>query len=201
MPLILAGHMDTEGNVIVPPTYNISDWDFITYEFVNGYAVIEDLGTDQSSEPLWFIIDTAGYEIFSRHEYAEDCNFFLDGRVQENGLIWYSLAGKGFNSPLAGQRRYGLLRIADGRAEYLTEAIYESHVCSVLPERQRENFAEGLHPVQLGGLWGYINEQAEMVIPPVWDAASSFRDGLALVEKDGKLMYIDHGGAVVWEER
>ena len=201
LPLILAGHMDTEGNVIVPPTYNISDWDFITYEFVNGYAVIEDLGTDQSSEPLWFIIDTAGYEIFSRHEYAEDCNFFLDGRVQENGLIWYSLAGKGFNSPLAGQRRYGLLRIADGRAEYLTEAIYESHVCSVLPERQRENFAEGLHPVQLGGLWGYINEQAEMVIPPVWDAASSFRDGLALVEKDGKLMYIDHGGAVVWEER
>ena len=29
----------------------------------------------------------------------------------------------------------------------------------------------------------------------------SFRSGLALVEKDGKLMYIDHSGAVVWEER
>ena len=31
--------------------------------------------------------------------------------------------------------------------------------------------------------------------------AANFRDGLALVEKDGKLMYIDHSGAVVWEER
>ena len=27
------------------------------------------------------------------------------------------------------------------------------------------------------------------------------RDGLARVEKGGKLMYIDHGGAVVLEER
>ena len=27
------------------------------------------------------------------------------------------------------------------------------------------------------------------------------RDGLALVEKDGKLMYIDHSGDVVWKER
>ena len=26
-------------------------------------------------------------------------------------------------------------------------------------------------------------------------------DGLAWVEKDSKLMYIDHSGAVVWEER
>ena len=26
-------------------------------------------------------------------------------------------------------------------------------------------------------------------------------DGLTLVEKDGKLMYIDHSGAAVWEER
>ena len=29
---------------------------------------------------------------------------------------------------------------------------------------------------------------------------SEFRDGLALVEKDGKLAYIDHDGAVVWRE-
>ena len=29
----------------------------------------------------------------------------------------------------------------------------------------------------------------------------SFSNGQALVEKDGKLMYIDHSGAVVWEER
>ena len=50
------------------------------------------------------------------------------------------------------------------------------------------------------GLWGYIDEQAQWVIPAQYDSADNFRDGLALVEKDGKLMYIDRSGAVVWEE-
>ena len=53
----------------------------------------------------------------------------------------------------------------------------------------------------MNGLWGYINEQAETVIQAVWDKASSFREGLALVEKDGKLAYIDHAGDVVWQEK
>ena len=49
-----------------------------------------------------------------------------------------------------------------------------------------------------------------VLVPEIWIAFSqasgipelrrTTRDGLALVEKDGKLMYIDHGGAVVWEE-
>ena len=30
---------------------------------------------------------------------------------------------------------------------------------------------------------------------------SALFNGPALVEKDGKMMYIDHSGAVVWEER
>ena len=29
----------------------------------------------------------------------------------------------------------------------------------------------------------------------------SYQNGLAQIEKDGKLMYIDHSGAVVWEEK
>ena len=199
-PLLLAGHMDTKGNVIVPPAYNIVDTEYVTYEFVNGYAAIEDLGTSPQSGMREVIIDTAGHELFSRQVYGEGYSFFMDDRVQENGLIWYCIAEHG-NGTAAGRRRYGLLRIADGRVDYLTDAIYESHIGTVLPENKQMNFAEGLHPVQRGGLWGYINEQAEMVIPSVWDAASGFRDGLALVEKDGKLMYIDHSGIVVWEER
>ena len=30
---------------------------------------------------------------------------------------------------------------------------------------------------------------------------SGSSNGLALLEKDGKLMYIDHDGAAVWEEK
>ena len=146
------------------------------------------------------IIDKDGNEVFSQLRYPDGHSFFLDGEVQENGLIWYRLATTGYRDITDRQRGYGLLRIADEQAEYLTEPIFESHAGSVLTERNRENFSEGLHPVQMDGLWGYINERAETVIQPVWDKASSFRDGLALVEKDGKLAYIDHAGAVVWHE-
>ncbi len=200
-PLFLAGHMDAEGNVIVPPTYNFLDSEYnITYEFVNGFAVIEDFGREPDMETRSVIIDTAGNEVFSHQRYANGYSFFLDGEVQENGLIWYSIVQTGFNGTTTDQQSYGLLRIAEGRAEYLTKPIFESIVGGVLPERNRENFAEGLHPVRMDGLWGYINEQAEMAIPPAWDKASSFRDSLALVEKDGKLAYIDHTGIVVWQE-
>ena len=200
-PLLLAGHMDTEGNVIVPPTYNIVDSDYyITYEFVNGYAVIEDFGRGPDLEIRSVIIDTAGNEVFSQLRYPNGHSFFLDDEVQENGLIWYRLTTTVYRDITDSQRGYGLIRIADGRAEYLTEPVFESHAGSVLPERNRELFLEGLHPVQMDGLWGYINERAETVIQPAWDKASSFRDGLALVEKDGKLAYIDHAGTVVWQE-
>ena len=64
-----------------------------------------------------------------------------------------------------------------------------------------QDFAEGLQQVKQNGLWGYINRFAQWVIEPRYDNASSFRDGLALVEKDGKLLYIDHEGNVVWQEK
>ena len=44
--------------------------------------------------------------------------------------------------------------------------------------------------------------QCPTVIPCIRKTLNNHgRDGLALVEKDGKLMYIDHSGAVVWEEQ
>lgn len=40
------------------------------------------------------------------------------------------------------------------------------------------------------------------VIPCIQKILSNFgRNELALVAKDGKLMYIDYNGVVVWEER
>ena len=69
-------------------------------------------------------------------------------------------------------------------------------------EEYHDFFDEGLQPVgNEEGKWGYMNTHGEMTIQFAYDRAEPFFDGLALVEKDGKLMYIDHGGAVVWEER
>jgi hypothetical protein len=48
--------------------------------------------------------------------------------------------------------------------------------------------------------YGYYDSDGELVIRSQFDKAFAFRDGLALVEKNGKQMYIDKTGEVIWHE-
>ena len=189
----LCGHMDLTGRVIVEPKYRIDFGGAIPhYYFRNGYAVIDDLGENWRETERYVIIDTEGNEVFSRSAVADSFSLDRFPEVLENGLIWYK-----------GNGLYGLMRITKDGAEYVTEPRYERHVGGVFDTEDLEDqidFAEGLHPVRVDGLWGFIDETGAMMIQPAWDKASSFRDGLALVEKDGKLAYIDHDGAAVWRE-
>jgi hypothetical protein len=43
------------------------------------------------------------------------------------------------------------------------------------------DFKEGLAGVQVGGKWGYINKEGNMVIKPQFDSAVPFSEGLAVV--------------------
>jgi len=57
----------------------------------------------------------------------------------------------------------------------------------------------------IDGLWGYINQEAELVVTPEYDEAQDFSmDGYAIVGKDGKLGLINSEGesilSTVWDE-
>ena len=45
--------------------------------------------------------------------------------------------------------------------------------------------------------YGFIDKSGKMVIEPQFDNAEPFSEGLAQVEKDGKLGFIDKSGKVV----
>ena len=189
--------MDLSGNVIVEPRYEMYRGGGPTYYFFqNGYAVINDLGDNWPNTERWVILDTAGNEVFTRSAEAAEADdgtaFRVCGDiVLENGLFWCELADG-----------YSLMRLTDHGAERVSNTVFETSLgCGQYEFGEGIEFSEGLHPVKQNGLWGYIDEQAQWVIPPQYDSADNYRDGLALVEKDGKLMYIDHNGAVVWEER
>jgi len=49
------------------------------------------------------------------------------------------------------------------------------------------------------GLYGYIDQRGEWVIPPQWEEAWPFSDGLARVEKDQHTYYIDTDGNIAFE--
>lgn len=68
---------------------------------------------------------------------------------------------------------------------------------------QRTNGASWNHlePVHFGGSWGYVNGDGKLVIPPRFDSAMPFSEGLAAVSEAGRFGYIDSwGGYAIYPE-
>lgn len=66
---------------------------------------------------------------------------------------------------------------------------------------QAWTFSEGLAPVKIEGLCGYIDKTGSMVVRPQFTGAKIFREGIALVQKDGEWCYIDRKGKIVFEPK
>lgn len=62
-----------------------------------------------------------------------------------------------------------------------------------------DSFHEGMASFRVNWKYGFINRNFEEVIPPIYDFAYGFKNGLARVEKDGKWFYIDKQGNFVKE--
>jgi hypothetical protein len=65
-------------------------------------------------------------------------------------------------------------------------------------ERVR-GFSEGLAPVRINGLWGYIDREGEWKIAPRFDNACSFSEGYAGVSLNGYGGFINKEGDMVFE--
>lgn len=48
------------------------------------------------------------------------------------------------------------------------------------------------------GLYGYVDLRGEWIIKPQFTHTNPFRNGLARVQRDGKMLYIDKQGQVIW---
>jgi len=65
------------------------------------------------------------------------------------------------------------------------------------------SFSGGRALAESGGTWGYLDRNGEWAVPPRWDAARPFVDGLARVFEgntiDGyRSHYIDRDGELRW---
>src|SRR5579862_743776 len=54
--------------------------------------------------------------------------------------------------------------------------------------------SKSLHVVAVSGRYGFIDHSGKMVIPPQFDQATEFSEGLAAVQSGGKWGYIDSKG-------
>lgn len=59
------------------------------------------------------------------------------------------------------------------------------------------DFTEGLALVQMNNLWGFIDENNDIIVPLIYDRCSEFSDGKATVIMDGKIGVLDNKGTTL----
>jgi hypothetical protein len=87
--------------------------------------------------------------------------------------------------------------VAGLTATAVSEASAQSFRASTKPASVEEGVADGsgLRPERIGGKYGYVDGSGRLIIPPLFDAADAFSEGLAVVLCAGRFGYIDPRGA------
>lgn len=199
------GVIDLTGREIVPPQYQISTGGKLPMiVYWNGYTEIDDAQAGKS-----LILDEKGEEIYSIPRQSmisgtDDTRYYTLTSPYKNGCFWVHSWTVNRENDMIRQENtnYQLMKIVDGQAISLNDEYYSDITpwIEAACDQTEENFAEGLQAVCQNSLWGFIDENGLPSLPFQWNAACNFHNGLALVEKDGKLAYIDHNGTVIWRE-
>ena len=183
------GFVQADGTWVIPPRY------IDAQPFEGKYAPV-NIAPGQ-----WILINRNGKQITSAS--------YDSIRVYAGGA--YSLAwqqGRGiflnFNGQALNRNRYeqispfstsGLAVVRkDSKEVYLNnlaQEIFEAD--SLMPF----NYGRGIF--RKGSLWGWINEQGEVIQPPIWDCVIASKNSFLLVQKEGKIFLVDAKGKKVQE--
>ncbi len=198
----LIGFADLQGNVVIQPQFKfVFDFaeDRAEVKFQEGDSGIIDLDGNILARGFTWIQGWYRNGIITAEKDGEMACYGLDGQ-RINGLPANTMAVNDalYWTPVAGSGNHILWCLSDRDGHALSEPCHLTYHA----EEYHDFFAEGFQPVGNDeGKWGYMNTQGEMSIDFMYDRTEPFISGLALVEKDGKQMYIDHSGAVVWGEQ
>ena len=186
------GWMDLTGEVIIPPVYDLWSGGPLPEEhYHNDYLVLYDEAAEQ-----FILLDRNGTELYSVPREQNGIKYGFRW-VMSNRCFWQSVIKDNIT-------RYQLMKIQNGQVLSITEPIFEAVDLTCFPDdfywNDETKTSDDPLPVRINGKCGFINAEGDIIISPGYDAVTPFYCGLALVEKDAKLAYIDHNGTVIWRE-
>jgi len=208
------GFIDRKGVMVIEPQFESRK----TYSYPGPFS--EGLAAFPGDDG-WGYVDTEGQMIIAPF-LAKKKDMFSKGRPFSNGVArisdglakyffidregrrltdhWF-ISGYDFTEGLAAVTLIGL---AGAGYIYSTgKFAIEAKFKSTLP------FSEGLAAVRVGGMWGFIDVNEKMIIPPQFpddkddhgDSPKPFSEGLAAVKIDGKWGFVDRAGKMVVKPR
>jgi hypothetical protein len=180
------GFIDKTGNFVIPPQFASSTRDYVS-SFEGGFAEIEVAGK------FGYIDHTGKFAIPPT---------LLDGDSFHNGYARVVVEGPCVimeSLPCSSPRTVppgAVSESATPRCKYTFvdstgRLISDLRFDSALP------FSDGLAPVQMGKLWGYLDTSGQLVISPKFEKAEPFSNDLGLVRSNGLYGYIDRSGIFV----
>jgi hypothetical protein len=192
------GFIDIDGKVIVEPQYQHAG------KFIDGVALLRKGG-------LFGFMNSEGKLIVPlRHPYARD---FSEGLavVGSGSFMNTSVENRYDYPPYTFQGTFGYIDRSGklvipykfGLAGEFSEGMAVIGEGSLLYEYRK---VRGCKPYTVkrsgfNGKFGYIDRSGKVVIPPSFDEAHQFSNGLALVKTNGRYRYIDRKGKTVWHQR
>lgn len=182
------GYVDKEGKISINPQFDGAT------PFINGLAVV-------AVDKKYGYIDKAG-------KYVVNPQFDFALSFSDDGLACVGVGE--FNLDNGG--KYGFI---DKDGNYVINPQFEGRTIGgphseifFLPKFRFKtlHFSEGLASIMIGGVsgnaskMGYVDKTGKIVINPQFRGAYSFWGGLALVETESGMAYIDKEGKFVWRE-
>jgi hypothetical protein len=208
------GYVDHDFHWVIRPQFQNAE------DFSEGLALV---WIDTGSSSDWAYIDTTGAIVFQQNGQSLSASSFSGGVARINVVVPTSGSDGGGGIPkfefvdhtgheVIGPRLYGAsFFFSEGYAFACTEcnekgmAIIDKHGTLLTPQEfdafLSSEFHEGLAPIRKGKVYGYIDPSGTWVIPPQFDEAHSFSDGLALVVwyQKREWAYVDKHGNTIWK--
>jgi hypothetical protein len=224
------GFMNTNGDTIIAPDLDTATVDYdegLTIATRNQEDIVFDInGNVVKTYPIGSFqsVFSSGLAAKTENEAGDligyiDTNFewvippqFEIARVfSENKAFVRSTVGEGFYIDCAGKRVFGGLLSGAPFSEGAAAVSFKSS-CETFVDHYGKRlfdkeflslcaFCEGRASAEFEpNKIGFINKRGETVIPPIFDVAYSFDDGLANVQLAGELdlSYVNRSGDLIW---
>lgn len=186
------GVIDTSFAFVIPAEYD-------------SIAVIDTLGerliykTISSGDRFRFMNEQGEIQITELHANARPFNNGFAVVKRDKDWAYLNEQGQYLNEERyaeAGDFSEGLARVRKLKSRYYhfidttgTEVISKNF-------SRAGQFHNGLAPAQ-EGQWGYINPKGEFVIPPKYDGATDFYEGVAVITRNGRKGLIGTDGKII----
>jgi hypothetical protein len=222
------GYIDRKGNVVIRPQFEAA-FDFseglARVKFNGEWAFVDKSGRTLFVAPFDYADDFRnGYALVmkrfrnSEKLAAGDLKVSFIGKTgQLTSIGWWNAASP-FSDSLAvvskdpnitagfarGEPVMDNLDITDPVNAFLKPVSYSfintnGRTVFAGTFEQVNAFADHRAAVRIQGKWGYVNELGEMIIPPQFDGAETFSEGLAFVKvNDDDAYFIDTSGKIVF---